>query len=272
VTYDDATEATQREKRISRALAVAMHVAFLLLLVVGVSWQKRQSEPATVVDLWNTMTPPKQETPVPPPKPAPKVERKPEPRPAPKPQVKPVPKADIALKEKLEKERKLKEQELEKKKREEEAKRKQKAEQQLEARKKEEEKKRLEKERLAQEADAKRLAQEKQDLAKRLAAEQAAAQSRIYDEYIRQISNKIKRYIVEPPNLQGNPQVEFEVRLLPGGEVMDGGVRLRRSSGVPAYDQAVERAILKASPLPLPPDPAMFNIFRELNLKIRPKE
>lgn len=272
MTYDDATEATQREKTISRVLAVAMHVAFLLLLVVGVSWQKRHSEPATVVDLWNTMTPPKQETPVPPPKPAPKVERKPEPRPAPKPQVKPVPKPDIALKEKLEKERKLKEQELEKKKREEEAKRKLKAEQQLEARKKEDEKKRLEKERLAQEAEAKRVAQEKQDLARKLAAEQAGAQSRAIDGYVRQIQNKIRRNIVEPPNLAGNPEVEFEVRVLPGGEIIEDTLRMRRSSGVPAYDQAVERAIRKASPLPVPSDPAMFDQFRNQILKIRPKE
>jgi colicin import membrane protein len=41
---------------------------------------------------------------------------------------------------------------------------------------------------------------------------------------------------------------------------------------VPAYDAAVERAILKASPLPLPPDPALFQQFRDLHLRIRPKE
>jgi colicin import membrane protein len=109
-------------------------------------------------------------------------------------------------------------------------------------------------------------------MAAKLAKEQASAQSRMFDEYMRQISNKIKRNIVEPPNLQGNPQVIFDVRLLPGGEVMEGSLRLVRSSGVPAYDQAVERAILKASPLPLPADPALFNTFRELNLKIRPRE
>ena len=80
----------------------------------------------------------------------------------------------------------------------------------------------------------------------------------------------MKRYIVEPPNLQGNPQVEFDVVLIPGGEVLN--VKLRRSSGVPAYDEAVERAIRKASPLPLPPDPTLFQQFRELHLRMRPKE
>ena len=84
------------------------------------------------------------------------------------------------------------------------------------------------------------------------------------------IQNHVRRQIIEPPNLQGNPQVEFDVVLIPGGEVLS--VRLRRTSGNPAYDSAVERAILKASPLPLPPDPALFQQFRELTLRIRPKE
>jgi colicin import membrane protein len=301
VTYD---EATQREKRISGALAIAMHVLFVALLILGVSWQKRASEPGAVVELWNTVTPPRAEPPPPPPppKPAPKPEPPPEPKverkpppPPPKPQVKPEVKPDIALKEKLEKERKLKEQqelekrrkaqELEKRKKEELEKRareqelerrkeeeakKLKQQQQLEAKKKEEEKRRLEKERLAQEAEAKRLAAEKQALEARLAKEAAAAQARLYDKYVSLIQDRIRRYIVEPANLQGNPQVEFDVVLIPGGEVLN--LRLTRSSGNPAYDDAVERAIRKASPLPLPPDPALFQQFRELHLKIRPKE
>jgi colicin import membrane protein len=276
VTYDDYV--TDRERKIARWLAVAMHVGFVLLLVFGVAWQKRHSEPAAVVDLWSSVPAPRQE-PAPVPKPAPKPEAKPEPKPPPPPpkvEAKPQPKPDIALKEKLEKERKLKEQrELEKKKQAELEKRKQeeakklKAEQ-VEARKKEEEKRKLEKERVAKEAEAKRLAQEKADMAAKLAKEQAAAQARLNDKYIALIQNHVKRQIVEPPNLQGNPQVEVDVVLIPGGEVLS--VKLRRSSGVPAYDAAVERAILKASPLPLPPDPALFQQFRDLHLKIRPRE
>ena len=71
-------------------------------------------------------------------------------------------------------------------------------------------------------------------------------------------------------NLPKTAQVEFDVVLLPGGEVL--GVKLRKSSALAAYDNAVERAILKAQPLPLPPDPAMFKEFRELNLIFRPQE
>ena len=277
--YDQNDYVTDKERKISRALAVAMHVGFVLLLVFGVAWQKRHSEPAAVVDLWSSMTPPRQE-PLPPPKPAPKVEVKPEPkvppRPAPKPEAKPLPKPDIALKDKLEKERKAKEQqELEKKKQELERKKEEDKKlkaQQLEARKKDDEKRKLEQERLAKEAEAKRIAQENENLKAKLAKEQASAQSRAIDEYIRQIQNKVKRNIVEPPNLQGNPEVVFDVRVLPGGEILEDTLRLVRSSGNPAYDQAVERAIRKASPLPVPADPALFDRFRNPTLRIRPKE
>jgi colicin import membrane protein len=284
VTYDE--DVSPRERKISRGLAIGMHVALLVLLIFGVSWQRRQSEPAAVVDLWGSMAPPKQEAPVPPPKPVPKVEPKPEPKapppPPPKPEVKAIPKADIALKEKLEKERKVKEQqELEKKKQQEIERRKdeeakklkaKQQESQAEAKKKDEEKKKLEKERAAQEAEAKKLAAEKQALADKLAKEQAAGEARAFGEYITRIQSKVKGNIIEPPNLQGAPEVEFELRLLPGGEIMDGSLRLKRSSGNPAYDQAVERAILKSSPLPVPAagDP-MFERFRQPTLKIRPR-
>jgi colicin import membrane protein len=281
VTYDE--DVSPRERKISRGLAIGMHVAILVLLIFGVSWQRRHTEPAAVVDLWSSMAPPKQEAPAPKPAPAPKVEARPEvkPPPPPKPEVKAIPKADIALKEKLEKERKAKEQhELEKKKQQEIDRRKdeeakklkaQQQQQQVELKKKDEEKKKLEKERVAQEAEAKKLAAEKQALADKLAKQAASAQAGEIDKYRRLIQDRVRRNIVEPPNLQGNPEVEFEVRLLPGGDVLETSLKLRRSSGNPAYDQAVERAILKSSPLPLPSDPAMFNTFRDLNLKIKPR-
>jgi colicin import membrane protein len=46
-----------------------------------------------------------------------------------------------------------------------------------------------------------------------------------------------------------------------------------KSSGQPAYDSEVERAILKASPLPLPGEKEAAAVFREgLTLKFRPLE
>jgi colicin import membrane protein len=55
---------------------------------------------------------------------------------------------------------------------------------------------------------------------------------------------------------------------LPTGEVIN--VRLVRSSGIAALDDAIERAIRRSSPLPLPTDSALFE--RTLELKFRPLE
>ena len=56
--------------------------------------------------------------------------------------------------------------------------------------------------------------------------------------------------------------------VLPTGEVLT--LRKRQSSGHAAYDDAVERAIMKSSPLPLPDDRAVFR--RDLELKFRPQD
>ena len=79
---------------------------------------------------------------------------------------------------------------------------------------------------------------------------------------------KIRSNIVLPPDLAGNPQAEFDVALLPTGEVLS--VKLARSSGNRALDDAWERAILKSSPLPRPSKPEIF--VRDLRLKFRPSE
>jgi colicin import membrane protein len=69
-----------------------------------------------------------------------------------------------------------------------------------------------------------------------------------------------------PPDLNGNPEAIFDLVQLPTGEIID--VQLVKSSGVRAYDEAVQRAILKSSPLPRPDSPDMFR--RTLTLKFRP--
>ena len=72
------------------------------------------------------------------------------------------------------------------------------------------------------------------------------------------------------PDIPYNARAEFDVTLLPGGMVLNS--ILVKPSGSAAYDSAVERAIKKAEPLPLPPDAALFSNFRELRLKFSPKE
>ena len=104
-------------------------------------------------------------------------------------------------------------------------------------------------------------------------AQEAAAlgAGKVVDEYTAKIAAKIKRNIVLPPGVSRDIRAEFSVTLLPGGEVLN--VNLARSSGNEAYDNAVERAILKTQPLPLPPnEQKLFNKFRELRLKFSPAE
>ena len=251
---------TPNEKAVSGALALVMHALFVALLVFSVSWKK--PEPAAMVaELWSNLPPVAAPKPAPPPPPPPKAEPEPprpkpkaEPKPVPKAEPKPQPKADIDLREKKEKERKAKElAEAEKKKRLEQEK--------AEALRKQQ----------AADAEAKRREQEQAEAQRKAAQAQAAAQAREIDKYKQAVAARIRRFIVEPPNLQGNPEVEVDVTVLPGGEVM--AVRTRRASGQVIWDNAVERAIQRAQPLPLPPaDSPIFPQFRELNLKLRPKE
>ena len=245
------------------ALAVTVHLIFAAVLVFGVNWQTKEASPV-MAELWNSLpasapkpVPKPEPEPAPQPEPAPLPEPKPQPKPVPKPepkleQPKPV-KADIELKEKKkEKEKKLKEEE--KKKAEAEKKLKEQALKEQQAQLKADE---LE--------SSKRL-----EAARQQAAAQASAQARLMAEATSRISSHVRRFVVMPPDVAGNPQAEFEVSLIPTGEVLN--VKLSRSSGNPAYDNAVERAIRKASPLPLPTDPSLVGRFRELKLKFRPNE
>lgn len=102
--------------------------------------------------------------------------------------------------------------------------------------------------------------------------DKSSRQARLIGEYQDRIRNKILSYVrAPPPNLSGNPEVVFRVALLPNGEVLR--VTLVRGSGLTAYDQDMERAIFKASPLPLPGEREVAAAFREdLILKFRPRD
>jgi colicin import membrane protein len=64
------------------------------------------------------------------------------------------------------------------------------------------------------------------------------------------------------------PGGDLRGRAAADGEIID--AQLRKSSGVRAYDDAVQRAILKSSPLPRPERADLFQ--RSLTLKFRPTD
>ncbi len=84
--------------------------------------------------------------------------------------------------------------------------------------------------------------------------------------YRNMIRAKIRGNIHRSPNIDGG-DATFKVTQLPSGDVLE--VRLQKSSGNPAFDEAVERAIRRSSPLPKPPDPELFQ--RDLILHFQPK-
>ena len=101
--------------------------------------------------------------------------------------------------------------------------------------------------------------------------EAAIAAGKVVDEYVGKIQAKIRRFIVLPPGVDMKIKAEFNVTLLPSGEILN--AILIKPSGNDAYDSAVERAILKAKPLPLPPaEQNLFSRFRDLRLKFSPAE
>ena len=101
-------------------------------------------------------------------------------------------------------------------------------------------------------------------------AEKTAAANRVVDEYKAKIRAKIRSNVVMPPDVAKDARGVFSVTLLPGGAVLK--AELKKSSGNAAYDNAVERAILKSDPFPLPPDVQLFNRFRELDMPFYPTE
>jgi colicin import membrane protein len=87
-----------------------------------------------------------------------------------------------------------------------------------------------------------------------------------YRAWTDKIRAKIRGNIILPQGIRGNPEAIFDVSLLPTGEVL--AVRKWKSSGHFGYDDAVERAIMKSSPLPKPDDSNLFQ--RQLQLAFRP--
>ena len=301
-------------------MAVVVHVALLMFLYVGVSWQN--TAPTSVeAEVWDMKT----ESAAAPPEPTPPPVQRPEPQPEPKgepkgepkviPKIAPpppkvveqpvAPKApDIALERQKEKkkllEKKLAEEKIEKqkelKKEQELADRKAQDLAQKKADQLAEKKAQEQADKKAQELADKK-AQEKADKlakAKAEAAEQkksdalrdkemkriagalgtvgAAEKStapRIDSGYVAAVTSKIKRSTSYngDTDVSGNPKAVFKIEQLPTGEIIS--VRKIKSSGIAAFDDAVERGINNSSPLPKKKD---GTVERSIEVSILMKE
>ncbi|UTH75745.1 energy transducer TonB [Chromobacterium sp. IIBBL 290-4] len=83
------------------------------------------------------------------------------------------------------------------------------------------------------------------------------------------VKAKVTPLVQIPPAMAGNPEAQVRVTLLPTLEVKS--VQLVKSSGVPAYDDAVQRAVWEAKTFPRLPAGANFNDgYRTFVLKFRP--
>lgn len=290
-----AGAARARGKWTALMLALLVNLLFIAVLVFSVSWQNRKPE-AVSAELY---APPPVNTPRPQPKvepvQPPKIEPPPEPKPVPKPPTPIVEKpdtreADIALKAKRDAERKAQEQaerervEQERERREAEAK---KAEEKRQADARQRQQQQLETMRAQAQRETQLRAQAERESQMRAQAEResqlraqadaeargraaqaaaGAARNKSQLDWIDKIRSRIRGNINLPPDIVGNPEAIFDVVQLPTGEIID--VKLRKSSGVRAYDDAVQRGILKSSPLPKPVPADLFQ--RSLELRFRP--
>lgn len=240
--FDEALHLLERAprpgKRIALVMAVLVHGLLALFLIYGVRWQSSMPE-AVEVELVRAGPAPKTEAPPP----TPEVKPTP-PQPLPEPKLPPKPvtpqKPDIAIKDKPEKKPEPKYDPMQ--------------------------------EMLKREAEQQKQNQLRDALAKEEAASKAASQSAARSkglaDYAAKIRGKIHGNLMVPPGVTGNPEGEFIVTQLPSGEVIE--VKLRKSTGQRALDEAIERAIRKSSPLP-PPD-RKEDFVRDLKLQFRPLE
>ncbi len=144
-------------------------------------------------------------------------------------------------------------------------------------RKAEAERKRIEEEQRQAEAERQRLEEEKRRKAeaeaerKRLAEEQRAQDRNTLQDIVEQIYLLVTGSF----NKTGLPkglECVLSVQTIPGGEVIS--VTINKSSGNEVFDRRAVNAVEKASPLPLPADPAVFDRLglRKFNFKFAPRD
>jgi colicin import membrane protein len=88
------------------------------------------------------------------------------------------------------------------------------------------------------------------------------------DRYVASLRNRIQHAWIKPPSARIGVDCLVEVTQVPGGEVTN--ARVTQCNGDAAVRQSIENAVYRASPLPDPPDPALFQ--RNFAFRFKPDE
>ena len=120
-------------------------------------------------------------------------------------------------------------------------------------------------------AAAKRAAAAQADLRRQIAAEEHAQQvasGPLADQYRAALQNRIIHAWLKPASARAGIDCLVEVTQVPGGDVT--AAQVTKCNGDHAVRQSIENAVYRASPLPEPPDPALFH--RQFVFEFKPDE
>ena len=179
----------------------------------------------------------------------------------------------LALAKKKEADRKEKEKKVREKKEKERIAREKKQKELEEKQRLEAEKKRKQEEEKQRRAEEKAeferalIEEERREEEARKQAERAARLQTQRQQYIMQIAQKVENNWLRPATTSEEQSCEVIVTQTMMGDVID--VQLQSCTSDNAFQRSVERAVRKASPLPLPPDPELFD--RKIYFKFKPR-
>lgn len=238
-------------------LALLAHGLLVVALTWGVGWRHEAEPVLAEAELWaavpQTAAPRAQEAPPPPPTPPPPTPAAPTPPPARPAPVQPAAQPDIAT------QRAQRERERERVQQAEQRAQQQRAQQEAERQRQQRNQQTQQAQRAQQQAEARRQEQMREENLRRIAglagasggtsatgnAQQSSGPSA---SYAGRVVARIKPNIVFTEDITGNPLAEVEVRSASDGTILSR--RILRSSGNPAWDDAVLRAIDRTGVLP----------------------
>jgi colicin import membrane protein len=120
-------------------------------------------------------------------------------------------------------------------------------------------------------ADLKAKSEREAELRRQLADEEhvsAVEASPARAQYIARLASRIQNAWIKPPSARAGLDCIVNITQLPGGEVAN--AKVSQCNGDAAARQSIENAVYRASPLPPPPDPALFE--RNLVIHFHPDE